>query len=557
MKFRNIIPMVLLSAVISCSAVYAACDAVTQIEYKPLENVYTVKGYLDGETRGNIGMGLRIIYQDGSYAWTSTAVANRDGDGKVCFEFEPVALSETVRSGTYSFEITSFVSNPYTEQKKFLTNPDKLALMQELDKLTGTAYSEKLESEGDKLGADISVFSGLSALSKSRVSQKLSKIKSGLENVTVSDFDYVQKTNVAVDTFLNNYNKFTATEAFNECDSADDVKNWISKYTDKYELKKDNEKLWTFYENENVSGKANDILSQLSDMNTMEEIKGKLCEAILCSEIHFSHVSNIDNLLDTYKSVLGIDLSGYNSLSDKTSVRNGLIGTTSYTYDTVRTLFNNLVSAQKANESRGGGSGSVGGSGSDGGLPYSGVKNDTETNETAENPFRDVSGSHWAKNYILKLYKKSILSGKTADLFEPDSYITRAEIIKIIVGAFNIRGVSGKTFNDISGSEWFAEYVLAAAGNNIVAGDENGNMNPNSFVTRQDAAVMLYRAMKINANAAETSFADYESIAQYARPAVNYYAAKRVISGYPNGSFAPHKNLTRAETAKIVAALLN
>ena len=451
-------------------------------------------------------MGLRIIYQDGSYAWTSTAVANRDGDGKVCFEFEPVALSETVSSGTYSFEITSFVSNPYAEQKKILTNPDKLALMQELDKLTGTAYSEKLESEGDKLGADISVFSGLSALSKSRVSQKLSKIKSGLENVTVSDFDYVQKTNVAVDTFLNNYNKFTATEAFNECDSADDVKNWISKYADKYELKKDNEKLWTFYENENVSGKVNDILSQLSDMNTMEEIKGKLCEAILCSEIHFSHVSNIDNLLDTYKSVLGIDLRGYNSLSDKTSVRNGLIGTTSYTYDTVRTLFNNLVSAQKANESRGGGSGSVGGSGSGGGLPYSGVKNDTETNETAENPFR---------------------------------------------------GVSGKTFNDISGSEWFAEYVPAAAGNNIVAGDENGNMNPNSFVTRQDAAVMLYRAMKINANAAETSFADYESIAQYARPAVNYYAAKRVISGYPDGSFAPHKNLTRAETAKIVAALLN
>ena len=78
-------------------------------------------------------------------------------------------------------------------------------------------------------------------------------------------------------------------------------------------------------------------------------------------------------------------------------------------------------------------------------------------------------------------------------------------------------------------------------------------------VTRQDMAVMVYRALckkgYENKNS-KLTFYDADQISDYAKEAVSYLAGKGVISGMGDGRFSPKGNATRAQTAKIIYAVL-
>lgn len=290
----------------------------------------------------------------------------------------------------------------------------------------------------------------------------------------------------------------------------------------------------------------------------MDDIKNKVIEMILCSTLDSAHVSAVDRFLSDYASAFSIDLSSYNSLKNKDTVRAGIVNTGLYSYNTVKSKFESLVSSALSSQNSGKSNGKGGGSGSGNGYgtPASAISgNASTTTQTQTNPFKDLDEADWARDYILKLYGKGIINGKTNDRFVPNDKITRAEIIKIIVEAFDLKATGEKTFADISPNDWYAGFVSAAADNGVAAGDENGNFNPNEFVTRQDIAVMIYRAMKISVLAENTGFTDYEDIADYAKPAVRYFSALKVINGYPDGSFKPHGSATRAEAAKIISLI--
>ena len=48
----------------------------------------------------------------------------------------------------------------------------------------------------------------------------------------------------------------------------------------------------------------------------------------------------------------------------------------------------------------------------------------------AVSPFADLSG-HWAESYVLPLYEKGIISGKSANTFDPEANMTRAEFLTL------------------------------------------------------------------------------------------------------------------------------
>ena len=534
------------------------------INYEPMNNTYTVAGGFGQETRGNIPVGLRVYDEAGSYEWVGTTTAKRNEEGKVVFVFEPVAFEESAASGVYSFEITSFLTEPIYVDKAYLTNSDKLSLMKEFDALSGKEYENKLITEGETLGADISLFNALSPTGKNRVVANLSAIKSGLANVTENDSDFVQKVNYAVNAFLNNYNKFVAIEEFNECENASEVSKWIIKYANKFGLTNDRAEVWNYYNNADVKNSTDNFLAALDNMTSISsdtysatDIKSRIVETIICAEFHHSRISSIDALLSLHCTDLGIDLAPYNRLTDKSVVKSGMYGTGKYTYAELKSVYDGLIA--KANSStQGGNSGNSSGGSSGGGSPVSGIATVVSGKPgNSVNPFADVSDNHWAKKYIVDLFEKKIMNGKTNNSFEPDEKITRAEIVKVIVAAFGLNGKSSKKFNDIPDDAWYADYVATAVYCGIVQGDENSNFRPNNNITRQDLAVMIYRALNVNVNAPEADFSDYDTISDYARKAVNYLAANGVISGYTDGSFAPYGNTTRAEAAKIISSILD
>ncbi len=182
------------------------------------------------------------------------------------------------------------------------------------------------------------------------------------------------------------------------------------------------------------------------------------------------------------------------------------------------------------------------------------------TEESSENPFNDLSDSHWAKESILSLYSKGIINGMTNDTFAPDEFVTRAQFVTMLQKAFNLEPKYPLSpFNDVKSTDWYFTAVIAAYDNSIATG-YNGNFNPDSLVTRQDMATFAYRAAKASEktlSVGEKSLFDDDSlISAYASDAVYSMRSAGVINGMTEFEFSPLGNATRAQAAHIIAKLL-
>ena len=170
--------------------------------------------------------------------------------------------------------------------------------------------------------------------------------------------------------------------------------------------------------------------------------------------------------------------------------------------------------------------------------------------------FTDISG-HWAYDDIQYLSEKSIINGKSKELFCPEYCVTRAEFAALLVRTANLQASSDMSFDDVDSNEWYAQSVSAAAGSGIIFGS-GGKFRPNDNISREEAAVMLMRACKakgIDVPQGSASFADSSEISSWAADDINAASALGIIRGMSNGSFMPKKTLTRAESAAVIKRL--
>ena len=175
-----------------------------------------------------------------------------------------------------------------------------------------------------------------------------------------------------------------------------------------------------------------------------------------------------------------------------------------------------------------------------------------DTNSDAAMPFKDLSGVKWAWESIAYLKDKGVIEGNGNAEFLPDNNITRAEFVKMLVRAFDITSEGEDAFDDVSSSDWFYEFVKTAKNSGMINGNENNEFMPNDFVTRQDAAVMIFRCLNMNEAADISLFDDDAEIAEYAKAAVYAMKEKDIISGTDNNLFEPHTFATRAQCAKMI-----
>lgn len=162
--------------------------------------------------------------------------------------------------------------------------------------------------------------------------------------------------------------------------------------------------------------------------------------------------------------------------------------------------------------------------------------------------------NHWSKDAVYKMADAGYINGYTDKTFRPDNNITRSEFVKILCTAFEISGSGAHSFTDVVSGSWYEQYVAAAASAGLVQGSE-GKFNPESLITRQDAAVIIKRLLdmkQVSVNTANANYDDYNTIAQYAREAVNALSNLGLMKGY-NGNVNPLGNLTRAEAATLLS----
>ena len=168
--------------------------------------------------------------------------------------------------------------------------------------------------------------------------------------------------------------------------------------------------------------------------------------------------------------------------------------------------------------------------------------------------FPDVTGDYsWAESAITNLSQKGYLNGYPDGTFAPEKNITRAEFTKLITLMFGNK--TKVSYDDVSENDWFYPYVSGSGGYFIVSGD----FFPNRNITRQEVAYAICVALKLTDSPADksVSFKDMEAVGSEYLSAVKALTRAEILNGYPDGTFGPRKEITRAEIATVLERALN
>ena len=291
--------------------------------------------------------------------------------------------------------------------------------------------------------------------------------------------------------------------------------------------------------------------------------------AVLCGIEKSENYSQTDEIIKKSTEVTGIDLTSYSNLKKPKNVTVALSNKSFASPEALKDAFDDAVADQKRAEALGGSSGGSSGGGGNGGsaaiksqvgkTEMDAVVPEKEEVINSMKKFTDLAGFKWAEEAIHSLREKGIVNGKTEDTFAPADNITRAEFAKMTVEAFGLKRIGlGYEFKDVAATDWFFEAVLSAYENGVINGTGNDNFAPSENITRQDAAVILYRASeKKLALSGEKEFKDSGEVSDYAKNAVSVFGANGIINGFEDGSFAPKMPITRAQAAVIINNILN
>ncbi|MED1641966.1 S-layer homology domain-containing protein [Brevibacillus agri] len=205
-----------------------------------------------------------------------------------------------------------------------------------------------------------------------------------------------------------------------------------------------------------------------------------------------------------------------------------------------------------------------------------------------KNSFPDVVNHEFARDAIETLYSKGIMVASDYNWFGADMKITRGEFATMIVKALDLpinagpyrdeanSRPSSPTFSDVDRNDnnpwnWSYEYIETAARAGIVRGKDAERFFPDDSLTREEAAIIIARALNLKTGNPDTSkvalgkmFTDAHLTGYYAVPSVLAVTKAKIMNGEPNDAtakkptyrFNPRGDLTRAEMAVITYRIM-
>ena len=201
--------------------------------------------------------------------------------------------------------------------------------------------------------------------------------------------------------------------------------------------------------------------------------------------------------------------------------------------------------------------------------------------------FEDVVFHDFARDAMETLYSKGIMPAYSSVSFGANRDMTRGEFATMLVKALalpinagpyhdsNERNPVEPTFVDVRPNrdtwDYQYKYIETAARAGIIRGKEPGYFRPDDPLTREEAAIMIARALNLKLATQEAAglalgkmFTDAKDVGYYATPSVLAVAKAKLMNGEPNDptakkptySFKPKNNLTRAEMAVITIRVM-
>ena len=164
-------------------------------------------------------------------------------------------------------------------------------------------------------------------------------------------------------------------------------------------------------------------------------------------------------------------------------------------------------------------------------------------------PYQDVTTRDWYYNETAEMFDTGLMQGWD-DRFYPDEITSRAMIVSILYRLAGSPEVSGSPeFVDVAAGSWYAAPIAWARENGVAQGAA-GAFRPNDPVSRQELAVLLYRAAgspEVTGSGLQ-GFSDSKSAAAWAVPALNWAVNKGILNG-AGGRIDAGGPATRCQTA--------
>lgn len=167
--------------------------------------------------------------------------------------------------------------------------------------------------------------------------------------------------------------------------------------------------------------------------------------------------------------------------------------------------------------------------------------------------FKDMKG-HWARTDVEQMAELGVITGDGNDMFRPDDEVSRAEFAAMITRAMGLEPTAYEnSFFDVVSGDWYSGYVQTVRSNNYMNGYD-GLFNPNEAITREELAKVIVAAYNAKTNTKlETGktlyFNDLDNISYWAYDYIVEAADMGFINGMTEELFAPKQHATRAQTA--------
>mgnify|MGYP002510661414 CR=1 FL=1 len=181
---------------------------------------------------------------------------------------------------------------------------------------------------------------------------------------------------------------------------------------------------------------------------------------------------------------------------------------------------------------------------------------------TTSQRYNDMGRHGWAVDAVEFLSRDGTVQGVGNGRYNPTGQITKGDFALMLVRAFGFTASDTVSFKDVPADSYYAQAISVAHQLGIATG-YNGNFEPKRALTRQEAMLMVYRALQADGNplnnglTADLSvYRDSGQIAGGAREALGALILMGVVEGDGNGTLRPLDRLNRAETACLMHRLM-
>lgn len=165
-----------------------------------------------------------------------------------------------------------------------------------------------------------------------------------------------------------------------------------------------------------------------------------------------------------------------------------------------------------------------------------------------------ANSGHWADSYLNNLVSQNVMKGDSSGALYPENPITRAEYIAMINRAFGYSQKATVKFKDVDKNAWYADDIAIAAKQGYFVGSGKNLASPDAYLKREEAVVMLCKALKIEGKeGSQFTFDDNKNFSNWSKEYINASAAKNYVAGYPDKTFRPTGQMKRGEMAKVLS----